>query len=201
MPRKSSASYLGTLLTDSFNNKAEVANRLTDCIATCHRLKLFWKKANTSIKWKIQVFNAIIRSKLLYSLECIQLTPAEISKMNAFQNKSLRRILDIPSTYIDRSYTNERLYSLIREQYRCHYESFGESWRKRKCKFLGHILRCHHSDPLHQVTFSYDSVSSRTPPLLRPGRPRADWLFETYKDACQYLYGPLRVFDINDRQL
>ena len=25
--------------------------------------------------------------------------------------------------------------------------------------------------------------------------------FETYKDACQYLYGPLRVFDINDRQL
>ena len=44
VPRKSSASYLGTLLTDSFNNKAEVANRLTDCIATCNRLKLFWKK-------------------------------------------------------------------------------------------------------------------------------------------------------------
>lgn len=124
------------------------------------------------------------------------------SRQPKFQtNKSLRRILDIPSTYIDRSYTNERLYSLIREQYGCHYESFGESWRKRKCKLLGHILRCHHSDPLHQVTFSYDNVSSRTPPLLRPGRPRADWLCETYKDACQYLYGPLRVFDISDRQL
>ena len=44
VPRKSSATYLGTLLTDSFNNKAEVANRLNDCIATCNRLKLFWKR-------------------------------------------------------------------------------------------------------------------------------------------------------------
>ena len=153
VPRKSSATYLGTLLTDSFNNKAEVANRLNDCIATCNRLKLFWKKARTSIKWKIQVFNAIIRSKLLYSLECIQLTQAEISKLNGFQNKSLRRILDIPPTFIDRQYTNERMYDLIKNQYGCHYESFGETWRKRKCKFFGHILRCRSDDPLFKLPF------------------------------------------------
>lgn len=58
---------------------------------------------------EIQVFNAIIRSNFFYSLECIQLTQAEISKLNAFQNKSLRRNLDIPSTFIDREYTNERM--------------------------------------------------------------------------------------------
>ena len=73
VPRKSSATYLGTLLSDSFDNRAEISNRLSDCIATCNRLKIFWSKANTSVKWKIQVFNAIVRSKLLYSLECIQL--------------------------------------------------------------------------------------------------------------------------------
>ena len=45
-------------------------------IATANRMKLFWTKANTSVKWKIQVFNAIIR---LYGLECIQLTTSELS--------------------------------------------------------------------------------------------------------------------------
>lgn len=79
--------YLGTLLTDSFDNRAEVMNRLGDCVATCTRMTLFWNKANTSIKWKIQVFNAIVRSKLLYGLQAIQLTQTEISKVNAFQNR------------------------------------------------------------------------------------------------------------------
>ena len=69
VPRKHSAVYVGSLLTDSFDNKAEVLNRLGDCIATANRLKLFWQKARTSVKWKIQVFHAIIRSKLLYGLD------------------------------------------------------------------------------------------------------------------------------------
>ena len=99
VPRKSSAAYLGTLLTGTSNNKMEISNRLNDCIVTCNRLKLFWHKTNTSVQYKLQVFNAIIRSKLLYSLECIQLTSAEISKLNAFQNKSLRRILYIPPAH------------------------------------------------------------------------------------------------------
>ena len=93
------------------------------------------------------------------------------------------------------------MYDLIKNQYGCHYESFGETWRKRKCNFFGHILRCRSDDPLFQVTFSHTIFSSRTPPLLRPGRPRADWLIETFKDSCYYLYGPDRQFDFNDRQL
>ena len=61
VPRKHAASYLGTLLTDSFDNRAEILNRIGDCIATVNRMKLFWNKANTTVKWKNQVFNAIIR--------------------------------------------------------------------------------------------------------------------------------------------
>ena len=109
--------------------------------------------------------------------------------------------LDIPSTVIDREYTNERMYEMIRNQYTCHYESFGDTWRKRKCKFLGHILFFHRDDPLFQVTFSYNIFFARTSPLLRPGRPRADWLIESLKDACLNLFGPDRHFNFSDRQL
>lgn len=111
-------------------------------------MKLFWNKANTSIRWKIQVFNAIIRSKLLYGLECIQLSNAEISRLNSFRNKSLRRILGKPPTFIDRSETNGRMYREIQEHYGCNFEHFGDTWRKAKLKLFGHILRCSRADPL-----------------------------------------------------
>ena len=47
VPRKRSATYFGTLLTYTFGNRAEISNGLGDCIATCNRVKLFWRKANT----------------------------------------------------------------------------------------------------------------------------------------------------------
>ena len=101
VPRRRSANCLGSLLTDSFDNRAEISNRLADCIATANRMKLFWQKANTTVRWKLQVLSAIVRSKLLYGLECIQLTKADISRINAFQNKALRRILGKPPTFLD----------------------------------------------------------------------------------------------------
>ena len=198
VPGKSSAAYLGTILSDTFNNKAELLNRLGDCIATANRMKIFWNKANTSIRWKIQVFNAIIRSKLLYGLECIQLTNAEISRINAFQNNFLRRILGKPPTFIDRSETNERMYREIQERYGCNFEHFGDTWRKAKLKLFGHILRTSRADPLSQVTFNSDALRPRSVYTRRPGRPKADWVWESYKDAFLFLNGQGAIFNAND---
>ena len=86
VPRSSRVVYLGTSLTDT---------------------QTLWDKANTTTAWKLRVYNAIVKTKLLYSLETIQLTKSELSKIDAFQMKGLRRILKIPSTYIDRTHTND----------------------------------------------------------------------------------------------
>ena len=197
VPRKNSATYLGTLLPDTFDNRAEVSNRIGDCIATCNRLKLFWNKANTSIKWKIQVFNAIVRSKLLYGLECVQLTNAELSTLNAFQNRSLRRILHIPPTFIDREQTNASMYDKIRNDYGCSFEHFADTWRKAKFRLFG---RASPADPLVQVTFKTDGLTPRAPTRRRPGRPKADWTTEAYKDAYRILHGDANVFGVNNIQ-
>ena len=108
-PRKPRATYLGAILIEDFNNTAEIHNRISDCTNTANKLKLFWNKANTEISWKLQVFNAIIRSKLLYGLETIQLTNAEKNRINAFHIKCLRRILKIPPTFEDKLWTNDRV--------------------------------------------------------------------------------------------
>ena len=199
VPRKRAAVYLGSLLTDSFDNKAEIFNRLGDCIATANRMKLFWLKANTTVKWKIQIFNAIVRSKLLYGLECIQLTKAEISRLNAFQNKSLRRILRLPSTFIDRQATNERMYEEIRNQYGCVFEHFGTTWKKANMRLFGHVLRSSPADPMNQVTLDGDNLRPRPVHARRTGRPKVDWVLESYKDAYSIINGQgAAPFDIND---
>ena len=107
VPRKQKAVYLGAILTDTNDNHSEINNRISDCIVTSNRLKLFWNKAKTTIKWKLQVFDAMIRSKLLYGLETIQLTQNEKLRLDAFQMKGIRRILQIPPTHVDRTWTNE----------------------------------------------------------------------------------------------
>ena len=109
VPRKHRATYLGAILTDNIDNQAEISNRLVDCINTCNRLGIFWKKAETTKHWKLRVFEAVLRSKLMYGLETIQLTDSELNRIDAFQIKNLRRIMGIKPTCVDRTYSNREV--------------------------------------------------------------------------------------------
>ena len=182
VPRKHHATYFRTLLTDDVNNHREVQNRIADARSTCNRLKLFWNKAQNTIQWKIRVFESILKSKILYGLECIQLTASDVSKINSFQMKGIRRILKIPPPHIDRTYTNQKVLDILRTTYQKDTEKFSTTWKKRKVKLLGHILRTNHNDPMRQVIFEPYTFATRHE-YRRPGKPRASWLQETFKDA------------------
>ena len=195
VPRKREATYLGTLLSDCVNNHREVNNRLAAALTTCNRMKLFWDKANTTIRWKLRVFDSILRSKVLYGLECIQLTQPDLDKINSFQMQSLRRILKIPPTFIDRSYPNQRVLDVLRDTHHLSIHLFSQIWLKRKLKLFGHILRSSPDDPLRQVLFEYNSFTPRIE-YRRPGRPRTDWLLQSFKDAFALL-GRADEFDSN----
>ena len=87
VPRKTRAIYLGTVLDVENRNKTEITHRISEATAVANRMKLFWNKAETTKKWKIQVLNAIIRSKVVYGLEALQLVQAEKAKLDAFHIK------------------------------------------------------------------------------------------------------------------
>ena len=61
---------------------------------------------NANTKWQLLIFDEVVRSKLLYGLETIQLTGAMLKKIDAFQIRCLKRILRIPSTFTDRQNPN-----------------------------------------------------------------------------------------------
>ncbi len=63
------AIYLGGKLS----RIAELNNRFGIALQTCNKLKTFWYKPNCSIKWKLQIYNAIIVAQLTYGLNSVQL--------------------------------------------------------------------------------------------------------------------------------
>ena len=59
---------------------------------------------------EIGVFNAVIVSKLVYGLETLNFTKSIGQKLNTFQMKGPRKIMKIPPTHIDRSWSNRKVY-------------------------------------------------------------------------------------------
>jgi len=185
VPRRDRATYLGTILSDSFDQNIEINNRIADVIVTANKLKIFWTKAKTTTYWKLTVFDAILRAKLLYGLECIQLTNREQARINAFQVKGLRRILGIPPTHIDRTWTNEKVWQKAEEEKGRKIQPFVDTWKRAKYRLLGHILRTYITDPMRQVVFEAHTNYPRIIGRKRVGRPRDQWINFTLTEAYE----------------
>eukprot|EP00973_Karenia_brevis_P038967 5378549-Karenia_brevis.AAC.1 len=61
--------------------------RISSAIYMWSRLEDFWKKSNCPIKFRLEVYVAIIRSKIVCSLESTALNQSARKKLNAFQMK------------------------------------------------------------------------------------------------------------------
>ena len=92
-------------------------------------------------------------------METVQLTRAMCKKIDAFQLRGLRKILNMHTTHINRANTNKKVYE---EATRIAYpkaddhrtvKPFSVYHADKKASLLGHILRAEDRDPLRQVTF------------------------------------------------
>ena len=108
---------------------------------------------------KIQVFNIVIVSKLIYGLETIEPTAGAAQALDTLQLKGLRKILDMKTTFVDRANTNEVVYKKAQDVLRSKNQNKPEHCRKKnewlerqvrpitevlkekKLDLLGHVLR------------------------------------------------------------
>ena len=84
--------YLGGVLTKQVNIASEISSRIASAMATWKSLDIFWKEAQCSLRNKILTYNAVIKSKLLYALETLEIPTSLLSRLEAFQLKGLRKI-------------------------------------------------------------------------------------------------------------
>ena len=62
----------------------------------------------------IIIYDAL--SKLLYGLHTLPLNHASLNALNVFHLRVLRRTLKIPTTYIDRSFTNQKVLGMAEKE-------------------------------------------------------------------------------------
>ena len=185
------AKYLGISLEERASNKPDLNARISSTLATITALKFFWT-SSTKPKWKLLVFNAIAGSKILYGLESLQLSTADLNRLDAFQQRGLRRILGYLPTHLDRTATNQKVLDHARREmirrrpkngHQKELETFSNTIKKRSISLLGHIIRLPDNDPMKQITLRKEKPLY--PAAKRVGRPKLNWAKQTFKAAWE----------------
>ncbi len=197
------ATYLGGTLTKTVNPRVEIDSRIAGAANILRQLDKFWSHTTCSLRWKIQVFNAVIISKVIYGLETLQVTDSHAKKLDAFQIKGIRKILGMVPTFMDRTQTNELALQRANEAVQntqndnpddpppVKIHRISELLKKRKLTLLGHIIRTQSyatdKDPMHQISFENIDLEPREPIYRRKGRPRKKWIKENLEEAWNKL--------------
>ena len=101
---------------------------------------------------------------------------------------ALRRILNLPSSFINRSWLNA---AVLNEANRHRVgnkpmQTVSDTSKKRRLRLLDHLFRAPNRDPMRGIVLSCRN-SIITPAVRRPGRSRKHWMFET-KDAGVFFH-------------
>ena len=195
------ATYLGGIITHNASRNMELNNRISIAFGACNKLKLFWRKTNCSIKWKLQIYNAIIVAQLTYGLCTLNL------RLDAFQIRGLRYILGIEHSFYSHV-TNEEIYRKTNlalnkgQDLNISWEEFirGKDYAeikqiekisdfvmRQQNKLFGHIGRAENLDLLKQPTIDRNFKQPHQL-VRRVGQPRMGWV----KENCKYA---LKVHD------
>ena len=201
LKRVNEATYLGHQITQAIDIRHEINHKMHDTLKVWYKLTSFWKAVQCPAHWKLHVYDAIIRNKLLYGLETIHLTQAMQKKINAFQLRGIRRILGLDSTYVNRANTNDLVLRKANEEMEKYKPNsnkiklFSELVREKRIKLAGHILRTSEDDPLRQVSYKPNSANTYEICKRRVGGPRQNWLVYTNKYIWENkVSGPLTQY-------
>ena len=107
---KEEVKYLGCQLNHTGSANKETTKRVINARITLQKLQTFWRRSNCPTAYKIIALDAVVRSKLIYGTDAMQLNEPEQKKMEKIHLQGLRKILKWDTTYINRENTNEKIY-------------------------------------------------------------------------------------------
>lgn len=68
--------------------KMEMSKRIAETMRSPRQLERFWKKGKGDNEFQVQVYNAAIRSKLIFGLESVELKETTTEKTRCISNGS-----------------------------------------------------------------------------------------------------------------
>ena len=144
-------------------------------------LSKVWTHSACTWPKKLRIYNALIESKLLYSVSATSsmcLTVAETRRLDGFQNRCIRKILGIKPSFISRVSN-----AAVLEKSK--HPAASSMLRKRQLQLFGKIFRCPENHPLRLASFvpGLSSKPATEMYVRRRGRPAKEWIPEMIKQA------------------
>ena len=186
VPLMSEVKYVGCNLNNRGDPAREISRIIADCMATFNKLHIFLYSSDNTTERKIQMFNAILRAKVMYGLETLVMNTAIKNKLDVFQLKCMRKILQLPTTYINRSYTNEHIRTQIsnklKDSNRKPLTTLSTYHQRMRIKHLQQLIIEGNAEPGAAVTFDIVTFKPIDHGKKRVGQPRLNWYKETMAD-------------------
>ena len=187
MKQKDEVRYLGCLINARGDPGREVSKRIKDCMTTLTQMHIFFRHGDSSITRKLQVYDAVIASKLMYGLESVVFNDSVADRLDSFQLKGLRKILHIPTTYYNCKYTNEYVFAAankaLQDENKNNLQRISVLHACRRKTLLAKLIVLGKDEPSATVTFDVDTMRPHDYGKLRVGRPRIKWLSRTLAEA------------------
>ncbi len=135
----------------------DIQQRINKARGAFSRLKNVWSANNINLHLKIKLFNACVKSVLLYGCETWFVTNNTTQKLQAFVNRCFRNILGI---WWPRIITKQELWEK---------SEIDVEIKRRKYGWIGHTLRKSQNEICHSV-LEWNPQGRRS-----RGRPKATW--------------------------
>ena len=174
---KDEIAYLGSTLSEEGLIGRELGRRIGLAHSDFRGLIRLWRHTSLSKARKLEVFNAVITTKLLYSLASAWPNTSERRRIDGFQNRCLRTVCGIKPAYISRVSNRHVLETTAQTP-------FSNVLMKQQLLLFGNAAREPEGRILRDSTFvpgSFRPAADRY--VRRVGRPRLEWASQLYPHA------------------
>ncbi|MGL4418375.1 MAG: reverse transcriptase domain-containing protein [Plesiomonas shigelloides] len=156
--------YLGASLSKDGSCTAEIRIRIAAAASAMARLDRIWRSNSISFTTKYRLYKSLVLSILLYGCEAWTMLAEPERKIQAFENKCLRKLLRI--SYREHK-TNEYVRNTITSLVGPH-EPLLATVKRRKLAWFGHVTR--------HNTLSKTILQGTLEGSRRRGRQRKNWV-------------------------
>ena len=200
LTRSRAVDYLGTRISTEVDPAREINRRIVSARVAEEKLRTFWREGRLSRRWRLIIYQSVVVTTLIYGLEVLPLNETWGKKLDAFYVRGLRRIMGMPSTYIDRAASNKNDAVLEKVAAELNAATGGRQKKKavnmkdmmpsekiknKAVKILEEVICMNAADIRKRVTMDTAGLNFNLPDKMRVGRPRTSWILETARAAWE----------------
>ncbi|KAA3678983.1 uncharacterized protein DEA37_0013674 [Paragonimus westermani] len=132
-----SFTYLGSTISSACNIADEISARIAKARVAFSKLRHLWRRKDVRLSLKGRVYNACVRSILLYGSETWPVRKQDINRLAVFDHRCLRHLAHIKwADRVSNAAVRRRVFRNARDA-----RSVGQLITLQSLRWLGHVLR------------------------------------------------------------